>query len=45
MALNKKRDVELEEFILRAAVEIKQLNPRLGETPQPLSDEDCAQIE
>lgn len=44
MALNKKRDAELEALILRAAAEIKRLNPHLGEPARPYTEEEYAEI-
>lgn len=44
MALNKKRDAEMEELILRAAAEIKRLNPHIGEEPRPYTDEEYTEI-
>ena len=45
MALNKQRDAEMEALILRAAAEIKRLNPHIGEEPQPYTEEELRELE
>ena len=45
MALNKRRDAEMEELIQRGAAELKRLNPHIGEEPQPYSEEELRELE
>jgi hypothetical protein len=45
MALNKKRDAEMEALIQRGAAEIKRLNPHIGEAPQPYTEEELQELE
>ncbi len=45
MALNKKRDAEMEALIREAAAELKRLNPRWDEPPQPPTEEEMREIE
>lgn len=45
MALNKKRDAEMEELIQRGAAEIKRINPHIGEEPQPYTEEELRELE
>lgn len=44
MALNQRREPGMEALILQAAAEIKQLNPRIGESLPPYPDEEYAQL-
>lgn len=45
MALNRKHDPRLEALILRAAEDVKRMNPHIGADQQPLSEAEYAEIE
>lgn len=45
MALNKKRDAEMEALIREAAAELKRLNPQWDEPSQPFTDEEIRELD